>query len=56
MCEINYISIVISATTYRPSEGEVELQGGGFDQGEGVRAECVTRYIAEAAGADGSDV
>lgn len=42
--------------TYRPSEGEVELQGGGFHDGEGVRAECVTRYIAEAAGTDGSDV
>lgn len=42
--------------TYRPSEGEVELQGGGFHEGEGVRAECVTRYIAEAAGADGGDV
>jgi len=50
------MQIICPAATYRPSEGEVELQGGGFDEGEGIAAECVTRYIAEAAGADGSDV
>lgn len=42
--------------TYRPSEGEGELQGDGFGEGEGVRAEGVTRYVAKAAGADGSDI
>lgn len=42
--------------TYRPSEGEVELQGDGFGEGEGVGAEGVTRYVAEATGADGSDI
>lgn len=43
-------------TTYRPSEGEGELQGDRFGEGEAVRAEGVTRYVAEAAGADGSDI
>lgn len=42
--------------TYRPSEGEGELQGDRFGECEGVRAEGVTRYVAEAAGADGSDI
>lgn len=41
---------------YRPSEGEVKLQGDGFREGEGVGAEGVTRYVAEATGADGGDV
>lgn len=43
-------------TTYRPSEGEMELQGDRVGEGESVRAEGVTRYVAEATGADGSDV
>lgn len=43
-------------TTYRPSKGERELQGGGFGEGKGVRAEGVTRYVAEATGADGGDI
>lgn len=43
-------------TTHRPSEGEVELQSDGIGEGESVRAEGVTRYVAEATGADGSDV
>lgn len=42
--------------TYRPSESEVELQGDGFAECEGIRAEGVTRYVAEAAGTDGGDI
>lgn len=34
----------------------MELQGDGFGEGEGVLAESVTRYVAEATRADGSDV
>lgn len=34
----------------------MELQGDGFGEGEGVGAEGVTRYVAEATGADGSDI
>lgn len=43
-------------TTHRPSEGEVELQSDGVGEGESVRAEGVTRYVAEATGADGGNV
>lgn len=43
-------------TTHRPSESKVELQSDGVGEGESVRAEGVTRYVAEATGADGSDV
>lgn len=32
------------------------MQGDGFGEGKGVLAEGVTRYVAEAAGADGGDV
>lgn len=42
--------------THRPSESEVQLQGNRVGEGEGVRAEGVTRYVAEATGADGGDV
>lgn len=34
----------------------MKLQGDGFVEGEGIRAEGVTRYIAEATGADGGDI
>lgn len=34
----------------------MELQGDGVGEGESVRAEGVTRYVAEATGADGGDV
>lgn len=34
----------------------MELQGDRFGEGEGVGAEGVTRYVAEATGADGGDV
>lgn len=34
----------------------MELQGDRVGEGESVRAEGVTRYVAEATGADGSDV
>ena len=43
-------------STHRPSEGEVKLQGDRLGEGECVLAEGVTRYVAEAAGADGRDV
>jgi len=34
----------------------VKLQGDGFGESKGVRAESVTRYVAEATGADGGDI
>lgn len=34
----------------------MELQSDGVGEGESVRAEGVTRYVAEATGADGGDV
>lgn len=34
----------------------MELQGDGFGESKGVRAESVTRYVAEATGADGGDI
>lgn len=42
--------------THRPSEGEVKLQSDGLGEGECVLAEGLTRYVAEAAWADGCDV
>lgn len=53
---INSKADYYEVTTHRPSEGEVEMQSDGVGEGESVLAEGVTRYIAEATGADGSDV
>lgn len=50
------INSEIGVTTHRPSKGEVELQGDGVGESKGVLAESVTRYVAEATGADGGDV
>lgn len=44
------------SNTNRPSEGEVKLQSDGLGEGECVLAEGLTRYVAEAAWADGCDV